>query len=109
MISGTDPANPCDYNPILVTLPQSTGWLLADCDGDGTSNGQEEADGTDPLDPCDVLIQTIQTDPGLPIDDPSKLPTKFGPPPIAMAMVKQMKKKLPMEPILTILAMLLFL
>ncbi|MEZ4875551.1 MAG: thrombospondin type 3 repeat-containing protein [Flavobacteriaceae bacterium] len=34
-------------------------WLDADCDGDGVTNGDEVADGTDPLDNCD-LVWTIK-------------------------------------------------
>ncbi|MDC8005776.1 VCBS domain-containing protein, partial [Aureisphaera galaxeae] len=51
--NGTDPFDPCDYNPVLITLTQTAAWLTADCDGDGVTNGQEVIDGTDPLDPCD--------------------------------------------------------
>ncbi|PIB32470.1 hypothetical protein BFP78_11605 [Gaetbulibacter sp. 5U11] len=38
-----------------ITLPQDEVYLAADCDGDGVTNGQEEIDGTDALDPCDYL------------------------------------------------------
>ena len=31
----------------------TTTWNDLDCDGDGVTNGDEIADGTDPQDPCD--------------------------------------------------------
>ena len=47
----TDPNDPCDRVP--VTSPYSYDaanaiWAAADCDQDGVSNGEEEANGTDP-------------------------------------------------------------
>lgn len=68
---GTDPNDPCDYNPESVTLPQSDEFLALDCDGDGVTNGDEINDGTDPLDPCDFVEDSItlpQTEPYLSTD-----------------------------------------
>ena len=36
-----------------ATLAVSGDYLVADCDGDGVTNEQEIADGTNPEDPCD--------------------------------------------------------
>ena len=47
-IDGTSPTNSCDYKATSQTLPTSTAWQAADCDGDGTPNGTD----TKPLDPC---------------------------------------------------------
>ncbi|RTE51701.1 gliding motility-associated C-terminal domain-containing protein, partial [Arenibacter aquaticus] len=54
---GTDPQDPCDYNPDSITLPQSGDYLTADCDGDGVTNEDETTDGTDPLDGCDYVAE----------------------------------------------------
>jgi gliding motility-associated-like protein len=35
------------------SVAPSQAWLDADCDGDGLTNGEEIAGGSDPLDPCD--------------------------------------------------------
>jgi len=52
--NGTNPLDPCDYDPALQDLANVTAeWNDLDCDGDGVSNGQEILDGTDPLDNCD--------------------------------------------------------
>ena len=59
MEDGTDPNDPCDFNPDSVTLPQSDEFLALDCDGDGVTNGDELEDGTDPLDPCDFNPDSI--------------------------------------------------
>ena len=64
---GTDPTNPCDFETASVSLPQTGDFLLADCDGDGVTNGDEidpdgdgvpggtgtNGDATDAFDPCD--------------------------------------------------------
>jgi len=68
---GTDPNDPCDFNPESVTLPQSDEFLALDCDGDGVTNGDEINDGTDPLDPCDFVEESItlpQSEPFLSTD-----------------------------------------
>ncbi|WP_396212916.1 tandem-95 repeat protein, partial [Flavobacterium sp.] len=50
---GTDPTDPCDYDPANQVLADvSASWLAADCDGDGTPNGTD----TSPLDPCIYVI-----------------------------------------------------
>ena len=61
---GTDPLDPCDYNPESITLAQSGDYLDADCDGDGVTNEKENEDGTDPQDPCDFMLdsQTVAPD-----------------------------------------------
>ncbi len=53
---GTDPQDPCSYNPDSVTLDQSGDYLTVDCDGDGVTNGDEVTDNTDPLDPCSFVL-----------------------------------------------------
>ena len=71
MNDGTDPNDPCDFNPDSITLPQSEPFLSADCDGDGVTNGDEIADGTDPLDPCNFNPDSItlpQSGPFLSVD-----------------------------------------
>ncbi len=64
---GTDPNNPCNFETVSVTLTQTGAYLVADCDGDGVTNGDEidpDGDGTpggtgpngpatNPVDPCD--------------------------------------------------------
>ncbi|MEW2921615.1 gliding motility-associated C-terminal domain-containing protein, partial [Muricauda sp. ANG21] len=60
---GTDPLDPCDYNPDSITLPQSGDYLEADCDGDGVTNEDEIEDGTDPNDPCDFVLGSQTLDP----------------------------------------------
>ena len=47
------PSNPCDYNTSDITLTQTGAYLLADCDGDGVTNGDEltPPDGETPTDP----------------------------------------------------------
>ncbi len=52
--NGTDPSDPCSYdvaNQDLGSVGQA--WLDADCDGDGLTNGEEVAGGSNPNDPCD--------------------------------------------------------
>ncbi|MFN5422434.1 MAG: Ig-like domain-containing protein, partial [bacterium] len=50
---GTDPNDPCDYDPANQVIADATAaWLAADCDGDGTPNGTD----TNPLDPCIYAI-----------------------------------------------------
>jgi gliding motility-associated-like protein len=52
--NGTDPSDPCSYdvtNQNLGSVGQA--WLDADCDGDGLTNGEEVAGGSNPNDPCD--------------------------------------------------------
>ena len=68
---GTDPLDPCDFNPDSITLPQTDGFLSADCDGDGVTNGDEMADGTDPLDSCDFNLDSVSVDPCLLYTSPS--------------------------------------
>ena len=36
-------------------------WEALDCDGDGVTNGQEILDGTNPLDPCDLVVANQDT------------------------------------------------
>ncbi|EAQ37622.3 hypothetical protein MED134_07406 [Dokdonia sp. MED134] len=58
--NGTDPTDPCDYEPLLVTQTQRGDWLIADCDGDGDPNGSDP----DPMNPCDFTPGTpVPTDP----------------------------------------------
>ncbi|KGO05385.1 Ig-like domain-containing protein, partial [Dokdonia donghaensis] len=58
--NGTDPTDPCNYEPLLVTQTQRGDWLIADCDGDGDPNGSDP----DPMNPCDFTPGTpVPTDP----------------------------------------------
>jgi gliding motility-associated-like protein len=61
---GTNPYDPCDFDPNSITLPQSGDWNDADCDGDGVTNEDEVADGTDPNDPCSYEIGSVTLTPG---------------------------------------------
>ncbi|MDC8003360.1 thrombospondin type 3 repeat-containing protein, partial [Aureisphaera galaxeae] len=58
---GTDPSDPCSLDVASQTVPPTTAWNDADCDGDGVTNGDEVTDGTDPTDPCDFVLasQTV--------------------------------------------------
>jgi len=51
--NGTNPSDPCDYNPAGqdVSSVDST-WNALDCDGDGLTNGEEVLNGSDPLNAC---------------------------------------------------------
>ncbi|AEH01005.1 gliding motility-associated C-terminal domain-containing protein [Lacinutrix sp. 5H-3-7-4] len=61
--NGTDPLDPCDYEPLLVTETQTGAWILADCDGDGDPNGSDP----NPEDPCDFSSGTATpSNPGTP-------------------------------------------
>ncbi|WP_452223127.1 tandem-95 repeat protein, partial [Lacinutrix chionoecetis] len=57
--NGTDPADPCDYNPADVTEVQMEPYLSLDCDGDGVTNEDELDDGTDPLDNCSFFTDSV--------------------------------------------------
>ncbi|NOR27270.1 MAG: T9SS type B sorting domain-containing protein [Lutibacter sp.] len=46
----TDPTDPCDYIVSDVTETQNLEWSLLDCDGDGTTNGDENQG--EELNPC---------------------------------------------------------
>ena len=54
----TDPNDPCSYNVGQITVSITS---QADCDGDGVTNADEIADGTNPFDPCDLVLsgQTV--------------------------------------------------
>ncbi len=54
----TDPNDPCSYNAGQITVVVTS---QADCDGDGVTNADEIADGTDPFNPCDLVLasQTV--------------------------------------------------
>ena len=68
--NGTDPQDRCDFELSRQTLPPFQFWLNADCDEDGVSNGQELNDGTNPSDPCSLLLanQTSQPQAWLALD-----------------------------------------
>ena len=53
--NGTDPddSDPCVYSSSQVAANADATWMAADCDGDGTTNGAEVTNNTDPLDACD--------------------------------------------------------
>ncbi|WP_394749841.1 T9SS type B sorting domain-containing protein [Spongiimicrobium salis] len=55
----TDPFDPCSFDINSITLAQTGDYLLADCDGDGVTNGQEITDGTNPEDPCDFVRDNV--------------------------------------------------
>ncbi len=64
--NGTNPSDSCDFNSLDQNFANvSAAWLLADCDGDGVTNGDEVdpdgdgtpgPNGTDPSNPCDLNI-----------------------------------------------------
>jgi gliding motility-associated-like protein len=60
---GTDPLDPCDFEPSSITLAQGGDFLVADCDGDGVTNEDEIEDGTDPFDPCEFILASQTVDP----------------------------------------------
>jgi gliding motility-associated-like protein len=51
----------CVNDTIFITVVPCSSNPAFDCDGDGVTNGQEVADGTNPTDPCSLLIasQTV--------------------------------------------------
>ncbi len=59
-----DPNDPCvDDGTIGDEDTSNPIWQVADCDGDGETNGTEATNGTDPFDPCSVTNPTVQVDP----------------------------------------------
>ena len=46
----------CVNDTIFITVVPCSTYPAFDCDGDGVTNGQEVADGTNPSDPCSLLI-----------------------------------------------------
>ncbi|MBO0331722.1 gliding motility-associated C-terminal domain-containing protein, partial [[Muricauda] lutisoli] len=74
---GTDPLDPCDYNPDSVTLPQSAEWDSLDCDDDGnpnetdpdplTANANDDFGSTPAL--TEVAINILENDDYLPNND----------------------------------------
>jgi gliding motility-associated-like protein len=60
ILDGTDPNDPCSFNPESQDLSlASPEWFNLDCDGDGVTNAQEILDGTDPNDPCDFELNSV--------------------------------------------------
>ena len=60
--SATDPNDNCDYNVADQDIDNvDDNWNAADCDGDGVSNEKETEDGTDPLDDCVFITDSIDT------------------------------------------------
>ncbi|MCF8433934.1 MAG: gliding motility-associated C-terminal domain-containing protein, partial [Crocinitomicaceae bacterium] len=54
----------CVNDTIFITiLPCSLSNAALDCDGDGVTNGQEVTDGTDPSNPCELIIASQDTSP----------------------------------------------
>ncbi|WP_405211545.1 gliding motility-associated C-terminal domain-containing protein [Dokdonia sp. Asnod2-E02] len=53
---------PCE--DVTATITVTNDWPTSDCDGDGVTNADEIADGTDPLDSCDLdfTSQTVGAD-----------------------------------------------
>ena len=47
----TSGTNPCSFVLASQTLPPSSAWNAADCDGDGLTNAREKTLGTNPLNP----------------------------------------------------------
>ena len=52
---------PVDFVTASQTVAPSVAWNAADCDGDGVTNGDEVADGTDPNDPVILTASQIVT------------------------------------------------
>ena len=72
---GSDFNNPCDPAQQIGYTgfdSENSVWIAADCDGDGTSNGQELIDGTDPYDPLNGQVPDVDTD-GDGINDPQEI------------------------------------
>ena len=81
----TNPLDPCSLLIASQTVTPSTAWNNLDCDGDGTPNGEETGtdplnpdtdgdgvtdttelvDGTNPLDPCSLLIASQTVTPSI--------------------------------------------
>ncbi|MCL9771226.1 thrombospondin type 3 repeat-containing protein, partial [Flavobacterium sp. HXWNR69] len=57
--NGATPAN-CDTATVTVIVGECIDFPINDCDGDGVTNGQEVTDGTNPNDPCSLVL-TSQT------------------------------------------------
>jgi large repetitive protein len=47
----------------IIVLPCDVSTVGLDCDGDGVTNGQELIDGTDPSNPCELIIANQNTTP----------------------------------------------
>ncbi|MNJ86419.1 hypothetical protein D3C87_39130 [compost metagenome] len=54
----------CDTALVVITVTPCLSNPLNDCDGDGVTNGDEVADGTDPNDPCDFTLASQTLTPG---------------------------------------------
>jgi gliding motility-associated-like protein len=52
-LDGTDPNDPCSFKLSSQTLPTSSAWKSADCDGDGLTNQEEKTGIDDPATPAD--------------------------------------------------------
>ncbi|MEL0644205.1 cadherin-like domain-containing protein, partial [Olleya sp. Ti.3.14] len=48
---------PCEDVSASITVTNN--WPTADCDGDGVSNSDEVADGTDPDEACDYIVSSV--------------------------------------------------
>jgi gliding motility-associated-like protein len=46
----------CVNDTIFITVVPCVSNPTFDCDGDGVTNGQEVVDGTDPIDPCSLIV-----------------------------------------------------
>jgi gliding motility-associated-like protein len=57
--NGTPLPAQCDSAIVVITVLPCLSNPLADCDGDGVTNGTEITDGTNPSDPCDLVAANI--------------------------------------------------
>jgi gliding motility-associated-like protein len=55
----------CDTAVVIVTVVPCLSNPALDCDGDGVTNGSEIADGTNPNDPCSLLIGSQTLEPSI--------------------------------------------
>jgi gliding motility-associated-like protein len=55
----------CVNDTIFVTVTSCLGSLNSDCDGDGVTNGQEVANGTNPSDPCSFILASQTLTPSI--------------------------------------------
>ena len=61
--NGTPLPSLCDTAMVVINVFACDANPLTDCDGDGVTNGQEAIDGTDPYDPCSMVLANVTLTP----------------------------------------------